>query len=653
MILEREPAPVSTAVPTAPPALEQLIRSCLVKDPAERRQTMHDVLVDLRWIAQGGSTPGLATPPPPQPNARAGIWMAAAAILALATVTLAVLYWRRPLAEARVLRFSLPPPDKSAYGFGLAVSPDGTRVAFVAATANGQSALWVRALDSLSAQPIAGSEGASYPFWSPDNRFLGFFAEGKLKKVGTAGGPIQVLCDAPDPRGASWSQEGVILLAPATNLPLMRVPAAGGTPVAVTRIDAARKEVGHRWPHFLPDGRHYLCFTYCGNPAGNAIAAGSLDSEDLTIPTVADSGPAYGPPDYVFYVKSNVLMAQPFDASRLRLAGDAVPFAQDVAAEGEAGPTAFARFSLSRNGVLAYVTGSGTTGQFTWFDRSGKPLWTITDPGSYGEPALAPNQRRVIFSWPSPLGNNLWVFDFSQGVKSRFSFGSTFDASAVWSPDGSRVAFASRRGGASDIYLKPATGAGTEDLLFSSKVDKIPDSWSADGRTLVFESLTPKNRLELWMLSLDGRQASPYLQTEFSTGQSALSPDGHWIAYTSDETGRLEVYVQSFPIPAGGRYPISPAGGDQPSWRRDGKELFYLAQDRKLMAVPVTTGASFASQAPRALFQCRVDRPLLSGARNYYVAAADGQKFLVYTLSDALTSSPMTAVINWSSGMGK
>jgi eukaryotic-like serine/threonine-protein kinase len=330
-----------------------------------------------------------------------------------------------------------------------------------------------------------------------------------------------------------------------------------------------------------------------------------------------------------------------------------VPFAQNVAAEGESGPTAFARFSLSRTGVLVYITGGATTGQFTWFDRSGNSLGAISDPGSYGEPAFSPDQKRVVFDWnDSPLGNLLWIFDFSRSVKSRFSFGST-DGAAVWSPDGSRVVFASRRSGQSDLYIKSAAGAGTEDVLLRSKLDKYPDSWSPDGRTIVFELVNPKNKLELWMLSLDGRQASPYLQSEFNGGHAAISPDGHWIAYTSDETGRLEIYVQSFPTPTGGRYPISPGGGDQPSWRRDGKELFYIALDRKLMAVPVTAGAAFESQPARALFQSRMDVPSITAARNNYAAAADGQKFLVYTLSDALSSSPMTAVINWSSGMGK
>ncbi len=654
-ILEHDVAPLSSIVPSAPPALEQLLRSCLAKDPDERRQNMHDVLVDLRWIAEGGSRAGIPTPVPAPRKARPVAWMAACAVLALAAVTLAILYWQRPRPESPMVRFTIPPPEKQGFGYGLTISQDGKRVAFVAAAAEGQPQLWIRSLDSLASQPIPGTEGASFPFWSPDGRSVGFFAGGKLNKVDTVGGPVQNLADAPDPRGGAWNEAGVILFAPNTTSPLQRVSASGGSAaVEVTRLDGTRKEHSHRWPHFLPDGRHFLCFSYIGGSA-NAIATGSLDSKDLTILTPADSAPAYSS-GFLSYVRGSILMAQPFDAGRLRLSGDAVAVAQGVAAEGEIGPTAFSRFSFSHNGVLVYKTGSSEAGQFTWFDRAGKPLGTVGDSGTYAAPALSPDQRRLIFDWnETPAGNILWEWNLSRNVKSRFSFGSVQDSSAVWSPDGSTVVYASKRAVAADLYSKPATNAGKEQLLFASQFDKYPNCWTLDGRTVVFELYAPKRKTELWTLSVADRKAAPYLQSEFDVAHSSVSPDGHWLAYSSDESGRPEIYVQSFPIPTGGKYTISPAGGDQPSWRRDGKELFYIARDQKLMAVPVATGAAFEAQAPRALFTARVDNaPLtLTGARNSYVASGDGQKFLVYTVSDAVSTTPITVVLNWNAGIAR
>ena len=654
-ILEHEPAPVSAILPAAPPALEQLLRSCLAKDPAERRQTIHDVLVDLRWIAESGSRPGIPAPAAPPKKPRPRVWMAATVILTLATAALAALYVLRPRPDVSLMRFAVQPPEKFAYGEGLAISPDGKRVVFAGVTAGGQSMLWMRSLDSLAAQPISGTAGGVLPFWSPDGRHIGFFADTKLKKVDITGGPVQVLADAADARGGSWNQDGVILFAPSTNLPLQRISAGGGVPVSVTETDPARKEIGHRWPHFLPDGRHYLCFTYCSGP-GNAIAVGSLDSKLLTILMPADSLPMYSPPGYLLFVKGNVLLAQSFDLSSLRLSGDVLPVAQDVAAEGEAGPTAYSRFTVARNGILAYVTGTGSTGSLTWFDRSGKSLGTVGDSGSFEEPAFSPDQKRLIFDWnDSPAGNNLWMLDLTRNVRGHFSSSSTLEAAPVWSPDGSRVIFYSQRGPFADLYIKDATGAGADEPLLTSKFDKFPDDWSRDGRTLVYELITQQRKIELWTLSLEDRKTSPYLQTGFDTVHAALSPDGHWIAYASNESGRLEVYAQSFPVPSGGKYPISSGGGDEPQWRRDGKELFYETLDQKLMAVPVTTGPTFQAETARLLFQTHVDPgPLVvHGPRNFYVPSTDGQKFLVYTITDAISSSPMTVVLNWNAGMGK
>jgi len=653
-ILEHDPAPVSAIFPSAPPALEQLLRSCLAKDPAERRQSIHDVLLDLRWIAESGSRPGVRVPAAQPKQTGPRVWMAATAILALATAALAALYVLRPRPEAPLMRFAVQPPEKYAYGEGLAISPDGRRVVFAGVAAIGQAMLWVRSLDSLTAQPIPGTAGGMFPFWSPDGRNIGFFADNKLKRVDIAGGPAQVLADAPDARGGSWNQDGVILFAPSTNLPLQRISSGGGAPAPVTKVDPARNEIGHRWPHFLPDGRHYLCYSYCGGP-GNSIAVGLLDSKDLTILAPADSLPEYSAPGYVLFVRSNVLLAQTLDLSKLRLTGDPLPVAQDVIAEGEAGRTAYSQFSVSRNGILTYVAGTGASGFFTWFDRSGKSLGTVGDAGGFAEPAFSPDGTRLIFDWnDSPAGNTLWMLDLTRNVKSRFSSVATPEGDPVWSPDGSHVIFYSQQGAFADLYIKSATGAGADEPLLVSKFDKVPDDWSRDGRTLVYEATNQNRKNELWMLSLADRKASPYLQTGFNNVHAALSPDGHWLAYASDESGRLEVYVQSFPAPSGGKYTISSGGGDEPKWRADGKELFYATLDQKLMAVPVTTGATFQAQDARLLFQTHmITGPLYAlGMRNYYVPSADGKRFMVNTITDAI-SSPMTVVLNWIAGMAK
>jgi hypothetical protein len=536
-ILEHEPAAPSTIVPAVPPTLEHLVRTCLAKDPAERRQTMRDVLLDLKWIASGRSHTDLTKPPPvPAERVRRRAWIGVAGGFALALIALGAVWWTRPTPEAPLMRFHIMAPEKAMFDRGLALSPDGRYLAFVAKPAAGENLLWIRPIDALAPRSLPGSEGAQFPFWSPDSRFVAFFAQGKLKKADLGGAPVQIICDADDARGGSWAADGTVLLAPDTGSPMTRVPAAGGTPVAFTKLDRSRGELSHRWPQFLPDGRHFLCFVYCNSPKNNAIGLGSLDSKEIRILFRADSKPAYSPPGFLLFIRGTTLMAQAFQAGSLKLAGDPMPIAQDVMIQGLAGATGGAQFSVSSTGALVYQNGGELAQQLAWMDRAGNLLSNVGPPGVRNSPDIAPDGRRVV----TDGAEDLWLVDLVRGTPSRFTFGSEGDGSAVWSPDGRQIVFGgTRTGRRADLYLKSAAGVSEEQLLLSSDIDKTPDDWSRDSQLIVFEAVAPKSKLDLWYLPLGGdRKPVPYLQTEFNEGHARLSPNGHWLAYTSDETGR-------------------------------------------------------------------------------------------------------------------
>jgi Tol biopolymer transport system component len=644
-IMQSDPPGLSSVLPQAPSALEQLARACLAKDPAERRQTMRDVLTDLKWIATSSSRSGLPHPAASARRLPVWMWKASAAVFAFGALALAAAWWLRPKPDAQVARFAIPAPEKATFGFGLALSPDGRSLAFAASTDGGQDLLWIRPVDALAPHAIPGTDGAQLPFWSPDGRSVAFFAQGKLKRVDLSGGPVQTICEANDPRGGAWGPDGTILVAPESSLPLQRVPATGGTPVSLTKLDPSRMELSHRWPKFLPDGRHYLCFTSCGNPSNLAIAVGSLDSPDLRILTRADSAPDYSPPGFLLFARGTTLMAQSFNLSSFRLSGDPVPVAQGMHTMGiSTGPTGAAQFTVSANGTLVYQTGGEQPEQLAWFDRSGKSLGTLGPPGSVNSPALSPDGRRAVVDGSS----DLWLFDTARGSPTRFTFAALGDSAGVWSPDGSRIVYAANRNGRSELYVKSTSGGGAEQSLLRTDFDLMPDDWSSDGRFLLYESFTTKTRGDLWYLPMEGdRKPVSYLQTEFNEAHPRLSPDGKWLAYTSDETGRPEIYVQSFPTPGNGKFLISSNGGDQPAWRLDGKELYYLTADRKLMSVQVKTAPSFEAAPSQLLFQTHVPQISITTFRNHYAAAPDGRRFLVTSIPEAGSPTPLVVVLNW------
>jgi Tol biopolymer transport system component len=544
------------------------------------------------------------------------------------------------------MRFPVAPPLGTAGSFEFAISPDGRKLVLnpIGVLKRGLS---VRPLGSLEAQPLPGTEKAEDPFWSPDSRFIGFLADGKLRKIEASGGPPQTLCDAQGifPRGGSWNGQGVILFATAGGEAhtIQRVAASGGEPTPVTKLDSSRQETAHTFPYFLPDGRHFLYLAQSSQSEQRGIYLASLDSQATKRLVSSNRKAEYAASGHLLFLREGALLAQPFDAERLELRGEPTPVAEQVASDAIMG---FGDYSVSHR-VLVYRSGQGWEGdQLVWFDRTGKPLGQLGAAG-YVHPWLSPDEKRVAATRADSQIDQfrLWLLDLARGTSSRFTFGPGSDFSAVWSPDGSRVVFASNRTGVFTLYQKPASGTGNEEPLLPSSTDSFPTDWSADGRFLLYENRHPKTQADLWVLPMRGEaKPSALLQSPFNEQQGQFSPDGQWVAYSSDRSGQAEVYVRSFPGSAF-ELPISTAGGGDPRWRRDGKELFYLAADRKLMSVQIQKAAHrLEASVPRPLFETRVRIPI--DRRTHYAVTADGQRFLFAMRTAESTVTP-TVVLNW------
>jgi Tol biopolymer transport system component len=496
------------------------------------------------------------------------------------------------------------------------------------------------------------------PFWSPDSRYLGFFADGKLKKVDISGGPPLVLSDAPDSLirgGGAWNRDGVILFSGPGGL--FQVSASGGEAKPVTKIDESRGEAAHNLPHFLPDGKHFLYLVRSGKPEVAGIYLGSLvpsaaeglDSSEPVRLLNADAKAEYAQ-GHVLYLRARTLLAQPFDPDRLRLTGEPVPVADQV---GFAPNRGSAAFSVSENGTLVFgPAGAGQTTRLQWFDRGGTRLEAVGPPATYTDPELSPDGKRVAVERTDPQtgSGDIWLLETARDVASRFTFEPTNDANANWSPDGSQIIFRSRQ---QDLYRKASSGVQKEEVLLQSSVAKYPLDWSADGRFLVYDAVATGG-LDLWVLPLEGdKKPFPFFETQFNEGHAQFSPDGRRLAYISNESGRYEVYIQSFPK-AGGKWQVSTGGGLQPRWRRDGKELYYIAPDQKLMAVPIRgeTGrgdSALEVSQPLALFQTQMFEAgaFVLSDRQQYDVTADGQRFLINTPVEGSASAPLTVVLNW------
>ncbi len=628
----------------APVRVERLLRKCLEKDPRKRLRGIGDwelLLSDLPAAAGRGVNAASA--------ASRLAWIASG-LLAVVAAGLGFVHFRGKPPLAPTSRFLISTPGRP---LDPALSPDGRMLAFVASN-GGPSQVWVRSMDALDARPLAGTEGATYPFWSPGGESLAFFAQNKLRRIAAAGGPPQTLCDA-DGRGGTWNRDGVILFANGPNGPILRVAAAGGVPSPVTRGDKADGgEICHRFPSFLPDGVHFL-YTTAGcrsNREKEGIFVASLNetAQSRLLPDIsrAEYAPASAPGEsgHLLFRREDTLMAQPFDARALKTAGDLFPVAEHVP---EGGNTGSGAFSVAQNGSLVYGSGAGANSELAWLDRTGKRVGTVGKPGLYAGHALSPDGKKLALTvTDQTTGGDIWLEDVASGVMSRFTLRSATARNPIWSPDGKRIAYVSLDSG-SHFYLKPSDSNGRERLVLDAGVNGMIFDWSPDGKWIVYSQLSPKGGTEVLLLPVDA-QAKPvrYLGPPFAQTRARFSPDGKWMAYQSNESGQDQIYVQA--IPPGVKYQISPAGGTEPEWRRDGKELYYVAPDRKLMAVPVRIGATVEAGAPQPLFS--VPSPFAINL-NVYVSSRDGQLFLVSMPVTGSESPPLTLILNWQAGFRK
>jgi Tol biopolymer transport system component len=655
-IMQNDPPAISSVQPMSPLALDRVVKKCLAKDPEDRWQNAADLGSELKWIGESGSQAGAAAPVVARRKNRERLaW--AVAILALAVAGAAVLRFGRKAASFGIpMRSSIILTEKSALR-AVALSPDGTRLAFVARDSAGKNLLWIRPLDSLAAQPLAGTENPSFPFWSPDGRSLGFFADGKLKKIDASAGPPQTLCDAPVSRGGSWSREGVILFSPVVDGPLYRVSASGGLATAVTRMDPKRGESSHRWPYFLPDGRHYLYLVASFGSGAERERMGiyvrSLDSTEERLIVAAKSTLAYAAPGFVLFRRERHLVAQPFDARNLQITGDPFLVGENIQYFPQ---TSGALFSVSENGLLVYQTESSSVlSRLLWLDRSGREVGSLGTEGDLANPRISPDGKRVALDITDHQSGNVdvWIYQASGGVATRFTSDPALEAGPIWSPDGERIAFTSLRRSHPDIYQKSSSGVGSDETVLASARTKYLTDWSPDGRFILYRAVDAATNLELWALPVGGSDKPfPFLKTAFGVSNGQFSPDGRWVAYASNESGKWEVAVAPFPGP-GGNWKISTAGGSEPRWRRDGKELFYIAPDGKLMAVDVKAGATFEAGVAKPLFPIRRREPISAADLFSYDVSADGQRFLVDTDTGEVTSAPLTAIVNWTAGLKK
>ena len=538
------------------------------------------------------------------------------------------------------------PPTADLVSFAL--SRDGTRIVFVASS-DGRPRLWARSLDSVSMRPLAGTDFASYPFWSPDGRSIGFFANGQLKRIDVDGGSPQVLANASNARGGSWNADGTILYGSGGANPIFGISASGGKPVQVTRLGPQQQS--HRFPQALPSGRHFL-FYVLGSADARGVYVGAIDGSESRRVLDADTAAVYVPSGYLLFVRQGTLFAQRFDAEALTLGGDPFPVAEQVSRD----PLSiqFAAVSVSAAGPIAYRTGPvGVQRRLVWFDRSGKALGTLGEPDLSGQnPDLSPDGRRVAIDRTAGANVDLWLMDLERGTLSRFTSDTAIDAYPIWSSDGRHVAFGSFRGSSMDLFSRPATGAGSETSLLTTPQAKHATDWSRDGRFLLYVSIDPKTGYDLWALPLgaDSKPGTPFpiVQTSFDERDAQFSPDGRWIAYESNESDRSEIYVQRFPKPEG-TFRISTTGGAQVRWARSGNELFYTALDGRLMAVPVRfapDGQTVDAGVPAPLFVTRLGGALQGAARQQYMVSADAQRFLMNTIPEE-APTPITIILNW------
>jgi Tol biopolymer transport system component len=654
-ILKEEPS--GDFLFAVPPALARIVTRCLEKAREARFQSARDLAFSLEVLSGGTGTAALPSPPGGSGGRRSWVYLPWA-VAAVAIVTAAGLWTFSPQPPEReapltVLAATAPPGASFTSEEAPLISPDGRRLAFVAYDASGIRQLYTRdvyprVVNVADAQPLANTDGASLPFWSPNSQSLGFFAQGKLKTVNLATGSLQTLAPAAGARGGTWNQDGVIVYVPRPLEGPYRIPATGGTPTQVAS-DAGPFPRGW-FPSFLPDGRHFLIFVLSGRPEQTGIFLASLDSPKRKQLIAGRSHGVYAAPGYLLFWREATLMAQPFDATKLELTGNAVAVAP---AAGLNPVTNQALFSVSNTGTLVLFSGAAVQSELVWVNRAGTQIGTASQKGVFTTVALSPDGKQVVYDLADARTAtlDLWRLIFSRAVPSKLTFNSGSDIFPVFSADGSRIAYASVREGPPQLYALDADGPGNETLLLQSNLPKVPTGWSHDGKLLIHTVVDPKTGGDIWVLTLDGARASPIVNTAADERYGTLSPDGRWLAYVSNETGSYEVYVQAFPR-AGRLRQVSSKGGLQPEWRPDGRELFYLAPDKNLMAVDMgPAGAALDPRAPKELFATRTMCLEIQPTARTYAAADRGQRFLLANATGQAQSEPIRVVLNWDAAL--
>jgi Tol biopolymer transport system component len=652
------------ALPLGTPVLiRSLIARCLRKDPAQRLHDIADGRFQIEEVLNDPVGPAAVVVPARKHRERAA-WIAA--VLVLGT---AVFFAARPSitsSSGGLITFPVFPPERTVFSAAInttvnvpsfALSPDGHALAFSAEAPGARPTLWLRSMDQMGARQLAGTEDAEDPIWSPDSRWIGFFADGKLKKIAAAGGPVQVIVQAStDFRGGSWGPDDTILFGSGRE-PILSVSAAGGPTTPVTAIDASRQEGTHRTPQVLPDGHHFLYSIFGGRTDQNGVYAGSLDGKTKRLLIHGYTSAIYAPPGYLLFVDGDTLLGQAFDAEHLELKGQ--PF---LVAEHVGRTTAFmSAISASRTGTIAYAGILSQNSRLAWIDREGNPLGSTGTPeGDYADFRLSPDETHLAASLVDPRTNalDIWLTDLARSSTSRLASGGLVTASALWSPDGTQLTFRSNRKGFIEFYQRSTAGGGNDRLVLSLEAIRaaqipsnnlVPTDWSPDGRQIMFSVPAPAFGNDLWLLPL-GEEGKPakFIASPAEEMHGNFSPDGRLVAYTSNESGKFEVYVETVPR-SDRKWTVSTSGGYEPRWRTDGREIYYLAEDRKLMAVSVGAGPSFG--IPKPLFQTRVPAGV-NPNRTHYVPSRDGQRFLVNMALDA-PISPITVVVNWTATLKK
>ncbi len=641
-IVASQPAPISQVQPLAPLALEHVIQRCLAKDPAERWQSTRDVAEELKWIRATGSQAGVAAPVILRRKWRERLAWSIAAAAVIAAGALAAYVPSRP---AKRIVTAIVAPESTRFAFDISsavISPDGNAIAFVASGADGRSALWVRLLSSAVAQRLPGTEGASFPFWSPDSKHLGFFADNLLRRTEARGGPVERIAEASAGRGGSWGKGDRIVFAKQSGEPLVNVSASGGETLPATRL---QNEASHRFPSFLPDGVHFLYFSQTFSAEGTNVSVGSLEGGPSRPLLRADAAAIWSATGHVLFVRDGVLRARRFDPVALEFEGEAIPLTEGIQSSSNFG---FANFSASDTGTLTFVSGGAINTRMAWYDRGGKEIAALAQPNEYYDPRLSPDGKSLAYCAQSSVGKlDIFRYDMARGVSTRFTFGKADEWGPVWSPDGKTIAFTSFESGAGNIHLKPSNGTGAERSLIKDAARKVLSDWPRED-ILLYHVLTPKGSWDIMVYSFRDGRSRTFLSTPFAEMGARVSPNGKWVVYTSGESGRPEIYVRSFAEGTDdGKWQVSSAGGVLPSWAPDGSEIYFAGQDRKLWSAPVReTPHSFTVDAAQVLLP--MPMRFYSGLTRAQYATSDGRQFVMnVTPDDSGVTTTVTLVQNW------